>query len=105
MKKISVLSFLLFYLFLALLGMNADADEITAQPVLLWEREFNPPIREISDQNSDGNFIAIQLDKDASHPQKIIVIDSVFVSRFAPAPPLAVTLPNNSLAVLVKQSR
>lgn len=50
------------------------------EPVLLWEREFDPPIREISDQNSNGDFLAIQVKKEegSGRPlmQKLLVIDS-----------------------------
>lgn len=50
------------------------------EPVLLWEREFDPPIREISDQNSNGDFLAIQVktEEGSGRPlmQKLLVIDS-----------------------------
>jgi hypothetical protein len=52
------------------------ANDVLKEPVLLWEREFNPPIRELSDQNSDGNFLAFQLNKEGSGAPKLLVIDS-----------------------------
>lgn len=50
------------------------------EPVLLWEREFDPPIREISDQNSNGDFLAIQVKEEEGSGiplmTKLLVIDS-----------------------------
>jgi hypothetical protein len=46
------------------------------EPILLWEREFDSPIREISDQNRNGEFLAIQLDKEEMKGKKILILDS-----------------------------
>lgn len=46
------------------------------EPVLLWEREFEPPLIDISDQNSAGEYIAIQGGGKEGRPTKILFLDS-----------------------------
>jgi hypothetical protein len=45
-------------------------------PVLLWEREFDPPLFDISDMNSAGEYIAIQGGLKDHFPAKILFLDS-----------------------------
>ncbi len=46
------------------------------EPVLLWEREFDPPLIDISDQNSAGEYIAIQGGGKEGRPTKILFLNS-----------------------------
>jgi hypothetical protein len=46
------------------------------EPVLLWEREFEPPLIDISDQNSSKEYIAIQGGGKEGRPTKILFLDS-----------------------------
>lgn len=46
------------------------------EPVLLWEREFNPPLIDISEQNSNGEYIAIQGGGKEEKPTKILFLNS-----------------------------
>ena len=46
------------------------------EPVLLWEREFDPPLINISDQNSAGEYIAIQGGDKEGRPTKILFLDN-----------------------------
>ena len=46
------------------------------EPVLLWEREFDPPLIDISEMNSAGEYIAVQSGGEHSRPTAILFLDS-----------------------------
>jgi len=46
------------------------------EPVLLWEREFDPPLIEISGQNSAGEYIAIQGRRKEGRPTRILFLNN-----------------------------
>ncbi len=45
------------------------------EPVLLWEREFSPPLIDISEQNSRGEYIAVQGGSKYLRPTKVLFLD------------------------------
>jgi len=67
---------LFMFVFLLLFCRHLYGQQVFKEPTLLWEKEFDPPIREISDQNSNGEFLAIQLDKKGELAHKLLVIDA-----------------------------
>lgn len=73
MKRLKLFASTLLLLFSV---SSSYAEAVFKEPVLLWEREFSPAIRDLSDQNTDGDFLAIQMDKMGIRGEKLLVLDN-----------------------------
>jgi hypothetical protein len=79
MKTRTNIKTLIVFTLLAVIGISLAPIQAEAiEPKLLWEREFDPPLIEISDRNSAGEYIALQGGRvdDAWNPTKILFLNS-----------------------------